>query len=350
MGNGSVRVVHYINQYFAGVGGEEKADQKPEVREGPVGPGIGLQNALGDAGKIVATVYSGDSYMAEHEAKASTEVVKLIAKYKPDVVVAGPSFGSGRYGLACGQVCAAVQAELKVPTVAAMFEDSPGAEQYRKSVVIVPTKETAAGMGAALPQVARLALKLAKGEPLGAPDEDGYIARGYRQNEFASERGATRAVNMLLKKLRGEPFVTEWPLPKYDPVKAPAALAGTKGIKVALVSEGGVVSKGNPDHIPSGWATKWAKYELGGIQDLTSPQFETIHGGFDTTAANQDPDRLIPVDTLRAMEKEGKVTLYHELISTVGNMGSITEMRRMGAEIAAELRKAGVDAVIVGAT
>src|SRR5262249_30023578 len=80
------------------------------------------------------------------------------------------------------------------------------------------------------------------------------------------------------------------------------------------------------------------------------PQFETVHGGFDTTAANQDPDRLIPVDTLRAMEKEGKVKLYDELITTVGNMGSITEMRRMGAEIAKELRQAGVDAVIVGAT
>jgi glycine reductase len=343
-------VVHYINQYFAGIGGEEKSDLKPESKEGPVGPGIGLQNALGAGGSVVATVYSGDSYMAEHGEKASKEIVKLIASFQPDVVVAGPSFGSGRYGLACGQVCAAVQAELKVPTVAAMFEDSPGAEQYRKSVVIVPTKETAAGMGAALPQIARLALKLARGEALGSPEEDGYIARGYRQNEFASERGATRAVNMLLKKLKGEPFTTEWPLPKYDPVKAPAPLAGTKGIKVALVSEGGVVPKGNPDHIPSAWATKWAKYDLSGVTDLTARDFETVHGGFDTTSGNRDPDRLVPVDTLRELEQAGDLTLQPELYSTVGGMGSLTEMRRIGSEIARELRKAGVDAVIVGAT
>ena len=28
-----IRVVHYINQFFAGIGGEEKADIKPEVRD-----------------------------------------------------------------------------------------------------------------------------------------------------------------------------------------------------------------------------------------------------------------------------------------------------------------------------
>ena len=38
------RVVHYINQFFGGIGGEEKADHKPEVREGVVGPGMGDRN------------------------------------------------------------------------------------------------------------------------------------------------------------------------------------------------------------------------------------------------------------------------------------------------------------------
>ena len=44
-GNHMIQVVHYINQFFAQIGGEEKADIKPEVREGFVGPGIGL-NAI----------------------------------------------------------------------------------------------------------------------------------------------------------------------------------------------------------------------------------------------------------------------------------------------------------------
>ena len=42
------KIVHYINQFFAGIGGEEKADYTPELREGVVGPGMGLKAALGE--------------------------------------------------------------------------------------------------------------------------------------------------------------------------------------------------------------------------------------------------------------------------------------------------------------
>lgn len=31
-----IRIVHYINQFFAGIGGEEKADIPPEIRKGKV--------------------------------------------------------------------------------------------------------------------------------------------------------------------------------------------------------------------------------------------------------------------------------------------------------------------------
>ena len=35
-----IRVVHYINQFFANIGGEEKADFPPEVRSEVVCPGL----------------------------------------------------------------------------------------------------------------------------------------------------------------------------------------------------------------------------------------------------------------------------------------------------------------------
>ena len=41
----SYRVVHYINQFFANIGGEEMAHIEPELREGFVGPGMALNNA-----------------------------------------------------------------------------------------------------------------------------------------------------------------------------------------------------------------------------------------------------------------------------------------------------------------
>ena len=39
-----IRVVHYLNQFFAQIGGEDKADVAPEVRDGVIGPGRALQH------------------------------------------------------------------------------------------------------------------------------------------------------------------------------------------------------------------------------------------------------------------------------------------------------------------
>ena len=36
-----IRIVHYINQFFANIGGEEKADYPAELREGQVVGGAG---------------------------------------------------------------------------------------------------------------------------------------------------------------------------------------------------------------------------------------------------------------------------------------------------------------------
>ena len=60
------KVVHYINQFFAGIGGEENADHMPEVREGAVGPGMRLRAALGSDYDIAATVICGDNYFGEN--------------------------------------------------------------------------------------------------------------------------------------------------------------------------------------------------------------------------------------------------------------------------------------------
>ena len=56
------RVVHYINQFYAGIGGEEKADQTPIFDEALKGPGVGLQKELEGKAKIVGTVICGDGF------------------------------------------------------------------------------------------------------------------------------------------------------------------------------------------------------------------------------------------------------------------------------------------------
>ncbi len=60
------KVVHYINQFFAGIGGEEKANIPPEMRDGVVGPGMAFAGALKDDMEIVATIICGDSYYAQN--------------------------------------------------------------------------------------------------------------------------------------------------------------------------------------------------------------------------------------------------------------------------------------------
>ena len=44
----ALRVVHFVNQFFGGIGGEQAANVALEVREGPVGPGRLLQELLGE--------------------------------------------------------------------------------------------------------------------------------------------------------------------------------------------------------------------------------------------------------------------------------------------------------------
>ena len=71
----SYKVVHYINQFFANIGGEEMAHVAPELREGIVGPGLAFNQAWKGEAEIVKTVVCGDSYFAEHEADAKAQIL-----------------------------------------------------------------------------------------------------------------------------------------------------------------------------------------------------------------------------------------------------------------------------------
>lgn len=354
-GNKLIRVVHYINQFYAGIGGEEKADYKPEIREGFVGPGMGLNGLFktqykGEAA-IVATVICGDSYFNENIDEAQKTIVEMIKGYNPDLFIAGPAFNAGRYGVACGAIAKEVSEKLNIPVLTAMYAENPGADMYKKSVYIVETKNSAVGMRDALPKVAKLAMKLVKGEEILAPSEDSYIERGIRKNFFAAERGSKRAVDMLVKKIKGEEFVTEFKMPVFDRVEPNPAVADVSKIKIALVTSGGIVPKGNPDHIESSSASKFGKYDIEGVQNLTEETYETAHGGYDPTYANADADRVLPVDVLRQMEKEGKIgSLHRYFYTTVGNGTAVASAKKFGAEIGRQLIADGVKAVILTST
>ena len=346
-----IKVVHYINQFYGGIGGEEKADVKPEVREGVVGPGMALKAALGKDADIVATIICGDSYFNENLEEATAEILQMVKKYEPNLFIAGPAFNAGRYGVACGSICKAVKDSLNIPVVSGMYVENPGADMFKKDFHIVSTANAATGMRQAIPAMSKLGLKLAKGEEIGSPAEEGYIPRGVRKNVFKEERGSKRAVNMLVAKLKGEEFTTEYAMPDFDRVAPNKPVLDMKNAKIALVTSGGIVPKHNPDRIESSSASKYGKYDIEGVMDLTEETYETAHGGYDPVYANLDADRVLPVDVLRDLEKEGVIGKLHRYFyTTVGNGTSVANAKKFASTFAKELVQDGVQAVILTST
>lgn len=342
-----IRVVHYLNQFFVGLGAEEQAAIGPAKKAGAMGPGVALQQALGEGAQIVATVYCGDNY-ANEQPGAIEEIFKLVSEERPDILIAGPAFVSGRYGLACGALSARAQEALGIVAVTGMHPDNPGSDLYRTKVHIARTRENAVGMGEAMKVMARLALKLYARVPLGPPQEEGYIPTGRRVHLVEERTAAQRAVAMLVKKISGQPYVTEWPTPSYSQVKPAPPLEDITHAKIALVTTGGVVPRGNPDRLEAAYASKWLKYPIGELDRLAAGDWQSIHGGFDTTNVNQDPDRMAPLDALRELEQEGAFhELANDLYTTTGNTAAIPTACRFAQEMLKELRANQVQGVIL---
>ena len=345
-----IKVVHYINQFYAGKGGEEMANIPPEKVKGFVGPGMAFNAAFKGEAEIVATVFCGDSYFNENKEAIDT-VIAMIKEEQPDIVICGPAFNAGRYGVACGTVASEVKAQLGIPTLTGMYEENPGVDMFKSKTIIMKTKDSAAGMRAAVAAMAPVALRMAKGEELGSAAAEGYFPTGIRKGLFEEKRGSARAVDMLLKKLAGEEFETEYPMPQFDRVQPNPAVADLAHAKVALVTSGGIVPKGNPDHIESSSASHYGKYDIDGVQVLTDKTYETAHGGYDPVYANADPNRVLPVDVMREFEKEGRIgELSHYYYATVGNGTAVASAKKFADTFSKELIADGVQAVILTST
>ena len=347
------RIVHYLNQFYAGIGGEDMADVAPSVEEKVMGPGMALKAAFGEDAEIVATVICGDNYFGSNLEKEDfiPGLIEMIKKYEPDGFIAGPAFNAGRYGVACGAICLAVRDELKIPVVTGMYEENPGCDMYKKDMEIIVTKNSAADMRRAAPIMAKLLLKKVNGEEVLGPSIEGYHERGIRVNYWNERRGSERAVEMIVKKVKGEEFVTEYPIPKVDKVPPCPALDTLRGKKVAIVTSGGIVPHGNPDHIESSSATKWGKYSIEGMQTAVKEDWITVHGGYDRQFITEDPNLVLGLDVFRDLEREG---VFGELLpyfcTTVGTGTSTNNAKRFALEFLPFLQADKVDAVVVIST
>ena len=285
----------------------KKADYPPEMREGGMGPGLAFAQAFGEEAEIVATIICGDSYFNEENVDTATEtVLGMIREKNPDGVICGPCIQRRAVRRGVRHSCRSGKEQLGIPVVTGMYKENPGADMYKNKVYICETKNSAAGMRRGGKKMAPLALKLVKMNPSVHRRKRGICRTGIRVNFSRKKTGAGRAVDMLVNKLNGREYVTEYPMPSFDRVEPGPAIKNMAFARIALVTSGGIVPKGNPDHIESSSASKYGCYNIEDVTDLTEESYETAHGGYDPSYANQDADRVLPVDIIREFFKGRK--------------------------------------------
>lgn len=345
------KAIHYINQFFAGIGGEDTADFRPEIREGVIGPALALNSML-DA-EVTHTVICGDNYMGSNTDDAIKEILGFLEGREFDIFIAGPAFQAGRYGVACGSICKAVKEKFNVPVITSMNEENPGVEMFKKDIYIFRGGKSASKLRNDVKVMAAFANKILKGEKTGAADEEGFFPRGIRAQVWleSGKTGAERGVEMLIKKLNGLPFETELPIPVPDRVPVAAPIADLSKANIAMMTTGGIVPVDNPDRIQSASATRWGRYDISNTDSLKSGVYKTIHAGFDPAAADADPNVIMPVDAMKAYLKEGKYgKLHNYFYSTVGTGTTQAEAARMAKEMIVKLKEDNVDGVIMTST
>jgi glycine reductase len=253
--------------------------------------------------------------------------------------------------MAAGALCCAVQQTLRIPAVTAMSEENPGVDLYREALYIVDSGINAARMREVVVKMANLAEKLLSKTEIGSPAEEGYLPRGLIRDQFVEQTAAQRLVDMVLAKVKGQPFESEMTATSFATVPMPPALKDLSKAKVMLITDGGLVPKGNPDQIQGSAATRWGSYKIEGCDDLKGEDYEISHGGYDPQFVRQDPDRLVPLDAMRQLEREGVIgKLHDEFISTSGLANPLSNTRRMGREMAERVKQLGIDAVILTST
>lgn len=360
---GKLKVIHYLNQFFGQEGLEDKADMRFMVKKGPVGPGIALQNILGEKADVTVTLICGDNYFAENTEEAAEEGLRRATPYSPDIFFAGPAFGSGRYGIACGAMCKILQERLGIPSITGMSEENPGLDLFRRDVYICRTRKSALKMAEDLAHMVNIALKLTfksedsrlmSGIPIGSPKEDGYFPRGILINRYIKQAAAARAVDMLMTKIKGLPFQTEAECRRLETRQSPPLLGKELSTcEIALISDGGLVPKDNPDRLRSSGNMSWAAYKIDALwpDQYTATDYEISHTGYYPVHILNNPNRLVPVDILRDLEKEGIIKKLHPVFySTSGNGAAQASCRKMGEEIAGQLNQKDVDGVIQTST
>ena len=342
--------MHYVNQFFGGIGGEEHAHVAVSVKAGAVGPGRLLEKALGDGARIEATLIGGDNFVSERSEEASRAIAAELERLRPDLLIAGPAFGSGRYGLACALACK-VAHDQRIAAITAMHPENPGASSARRGIYIVPTGASTTSMQAALDALA----------PLGAasrPRRSPGARRGGRL--FAAggpPRPRPRAPGLSARARHAARQAPRPPLSVGSAVfcaraRPPAPpIADLARARIAMVTTGGLVRKGNPDRQVSANAVRYHRHTVAELESLSPAEWEAYHAGYFNHLVNSNPNYILPLSFLRDLERQGKVGRVHEHIYALPGVSTpVAVSAGHGRSIAEDLKAGGVDGALLVAT
>ena len=348
-----IRVLHYLNQFFAGIGAEAEAGHDVVFLRRAVGVGAEIEKAIKVHGVEFATIACGDNYIHEAEETALQAIRSSIDQFHPDIFIAGPAFNAGRYGIACAKVCSWVRDNWQIPAITALHEDNPGIQEIGRHVFVIQTGASTASMAETLKRLTLLIEKLIAGDDSGAVNfRAEYCLPIPRRFTVRTDKADyVRAVELLLAKLNGQPHESEIPRLESEQHSIPNLAVGLKDSTLALVTEGGLVPKGNPDRLESSRGSRYFKYSIDGLDGLERGEFEAMHTGYDTSTVDQDPDRIVPLDAMRVLEKAQRFKkLYDHYFVTTGTGAMPSKMAEIGAGIADELTRSGINAVLLTAT
>lgn len=345
-----IQVFHYLNQFFGEIGAEEKADTPLEFRQKAVGPGNELASLLGEPFVISTTAICGDNYFQENQENVLKRIAQKLQQEKADIIVAGPAFGAGRYGVASGAVAQYLSDLLGIPALTAFSLDNPAVEMYRRNqnIYILPTTKTVRGMQDALVRMAVFVQKLVREKELGSAKAEGYLPRGIRKVISREKTGARRAIEMLEARLQGRSYTSELVLPVFEQVRPPKPVRELASAQIAFITTAGVVPKGNPDKMKALNTDNWAQYPL---ELLSGGDYECIHGGINPDYLNERAEYVVPLHTAYKFKERGMIgSIFNNYFVSAGCGGVIKTFQRMGKEMAAVIKEQHIDAVILTST
>lgn len=157
-----------------------------------------------------------------------------------------------------------------------------------------------------------------------------------------------RCLDMLLAKYYKKPFQSEVIMTSHDKPSPPCLKKPLNKATILLITDGGLVPKHNPDRIPSTCSSKFGIYSIANTSSLNPADYEISHQGYDNSYVAANPNRLVPVDSLRELEAKGVIgKLYDAFLSTTGVMTSTEKSIRLGRQIAQYVSTLPVDAVLI---